>query len=757
MGYKCTFDKTIFRNEESGYSVISVKTADQTVPHQARSTYRHYDDLIHFTATGYGLPQTSAVELMLDGTWESKKHGCQLEVSHWEEVVPHSREGVRAYLASGLIKGIGDKTATAIVERFGADALDILDSQPDRLLEVRGITPSKLEEIKASYAESRVLRELMIYLAPFRITPRTALKIQEAFGPKSMEIIRKEPFALCRISGFGFKRVDAIARKTTYEPHAPMRIRGALLYILQECRGKEGHLYLETDVLCKRALALLNEEVAYPHTRLNIREVEEELYAAVTDKELRTSEGGIYLTNNFASEDAVARQVALSLMDTDPSLDISLELAQVVQALGISLSPKQASGVRMAFKYDLSIITGSPGTGKTTVLQVVIGVFRKLYPEKKIQLAAPTGRASRRMAESTGYANAKTLHKVLGLQAGDEDADGSGTGSIDADLLIIDEFSMVDMWLASKLFNSLRPGTKLLLVGDADQLPSVGAGNVLREFISCGLIPVTKLDQIFRQSADSLIAHNAKFINQNMTQLYYGNDFVLMECDTPPEAAALIQSIYLQEIAKCGVENVQMLSPFKSDGPASAEKLNEAIREVVNPAAPDKLEIKAGPRVFRVGDRVMQNKNVGSISNGDVGFIRNIRRSGNGSMLVSIEFTDGRCGEYGVDDLSIIELAYAMTIHKAMGSEYQTVIIPVLMAHQILLQRNLIYTAVTRAKKRVYLVGQKAALYMAIHKTKTDKRNTLLGQRIADYLAEFQRAEKSKPYYLPPEELKHTG
>jgi exodeoxyribonuclease V alpha subunit len=345
------------------------------------------------------------------------------------------------------------------------------------------------------------------------------------------------------------------------------------------------------------------------------------------------------------------------------------------------------------------------------------------------------------MAESTGYQYACTLHKALGLVTSDEEKEFmNGSDELDYDLIIIDEFSMTDMRLASELFSRLKRGTKVLLVGDADQLPSVGAGNVFRELISCGLIPVTVLDEIFRQSKDSLIAHNAKFINENNTKLYYGNDFIFNECDTPQQAAAKIQQIYLETAAKDGIENVQILSPLRSDGDASAQKLNGVIRESVNPASPGIAELKAGQKIFRVNDRVMQTKNKGIVSNGDVGFVRSIGYNKDSRLVMTIEFSDSRFVEYTPAELGMIELAYAITIHKSMGSEYETVIIPILSAHMKMLYRNLIYTAVTRAKKCVYLVGQKSSLMIAIHRCKTDKRNTLLGNRIERYYRAFTGA-----------------
>jgi exodeoxyribonuclease V alpha subunit len=715
-----------------------MKTADIGIPEKARSAYRYRDHLIRFTVTGYGLPRTSAVEVMLDGEWESGKYGCQLKAEHWEELIPRTKEGVAAYLACGLIKGIGEKTAAEIVERFGINALDVIERQPERLLEVRGISETRLADIKESYAQSRAIRNLMTFLAPFHVTPNTAMRIQEFFGPSAPGIIRERPFELCRVPGFGFVRVDEIARKTGCKPDDPMRIRGALFYLLGESRGGDGHLFLTKEKLCKGALNLLNDKL--PQPVVSERAVADELYNIVVNKEMIADGGGIYLPRDFNAEDFTARRVAEILAGYSGGIDVTPVLAGVIKTLGILPSKKQEDAVRMAFQSGLSIITGSPGTGKTTVLKLVIAVFQKLRPKGLILLAAPTGRASRRMAESTGYPVAKTLHSAMGLVTNAENSRANATEPIDADLLIVDEFSMADMWLTSELFSRVKPGTMILLVGDADQLPSVGAGNVFRELITCGLIPVTVLDQIFRQSADSLIAYNAKFINEGKTKLQYGKDFTLIKCDNQQQASLIIQRAYLKEIASSGVEAVQILSPYRSDGDASAEKLNEVIRELVNPAAPETPELRAGGKLFRAGDRVMQTKNKGGVSNGDVGFVKEIRPDGK----VVISFTDLKDVEYEPSELGVIELAYAMTVHKAMGSEYDTVILPILTAHSVLLYRNLLYTAITRAKHRVILVGQTAALFMSIHKNRIDKRNTLLGQRITQYYEALAgKSEKS--------------
>lgn len=752
MGYKGTYDRTIYYDPVSGYCIIQLKTADISVPDNARSTYKHRDHMIRFTATGYRLPLTNAVEISLDGEWTESKYGAQLAVSHWEEIIPRTVEGVRGYLASGLISGVGEKTAGDIVDKFGVNALDILEQCPERLLEVKGVTEAKLEKIKESYVQSRAIRDLMTWLAPFKITPNTAMKIHQEFGAHSVSVIRRNPYELCRISGFGFIKVDEIARKTGCPPNDPTRIRGALFYILDESRGSGGHLFLGSDELCKEALSMLNAKLDADQTRLIEREVSDELYSVILSGGLIADSDSIYLPRCFEAEDSVAKRVAEMLAERSFNTNITAELTNIKRESGIILSKRQEDAVHMVFKHNLSIITGSPGTGKTTVLKAVIKLFQRLR-NGKILLTAPTGRASRRMAESTGYQNAKTLHSALGLVSSDDDKSHLNKNeSIDADLVIIDEFSMVDMWLASELFARLNSGTKVVMVGDADQLPSVGAGNVFREFISCGLIPVTVLDEIFRQSKDSLIAHNAKIINENKTKLFYGSDFVFCQCDTPSQASLKIQRIYLDTAAREGVENVQILSPYREDGDASAQKLNEVIRELVNPASPDTPELKAGHKVFRVNDRVMQTKNKGGVSNGDVGFVRAIRWNNEKEQTLTIEFSDSRFVEYAPSDLGIIELAYAMTIHKAMGSEYETVIIPVLSSHMVLLYRNLIYTAITRAKRRVYLVGQKSSLIIAIHKNRTDHRNTLLGQRIERYYGVYNGITA-----VMPEPMRRTG
>ena len=748
------YDKLIYFNEASKYTILRMRTDDPSVPEEARSQYTFRDRMLRFTAVGYGLPQTDSVKLEIKGDWKEGKYGLQLHVEHWHELVPPTTEGLLSYLSSGLLKGIGESTARSIVQRFGTDTLDVLEFHPEKLLEIRGITEQKLEEIKTCYAESRAMRDIMELLTPFQVTPVTAMKIYQHFGPACTDILRKSPFRLCEISGFGFRRVDTIIRKSGGDPHDPVRIHGAMICALENAR-QHGHLYLEVNTLITESLQFLNEPIPLPQMQVRRTEVEQKLQQMAEDNEIVSDGGRLYLPHIFMQEVETAAKAAAILMESTAKIDVTLPLEQVKQKLGLHLTKRQSRGVEVAMERNLSIITGGPGTGKTTVLKAIIEVYRILHPKNRIVLAAPTGKASRRMAQSTGILDALTLHSLLGLQ-GDFCSKDKQDKPLQVDFLIVDEASMVDMWLADKFFSRIKDGARIVLVGDPDQLPSVGAGNVFRELIDCKLVPVTVLDQIFRQSKDSLIAYNAKFINEGNTKLYYGPDFMFMASDNQADAAERIISRYCREIEESGIDRVQILSPFRSEGAASAEQLNEAIREVVNPFRSAEDEIKIGVKVFRVNDRIMQTKNTAKVSNGDLGFIRYIKDGENGKR-VGLDFGVGRELEYSVEDMVNLDLAYATTIHKSMGSEYETVIMPLLKAHSIMLYRNLLYTGITRAKKRVVLIGQKQVLFMAIHRNEISKRNTLLGARIGMYFKAYARRAGIPLPNEAKKELKHAG
>lgn len=737
------------RAQEEARTAVSMEPnnyAYQNLLDQLQSPGRYYGGrMLRFTAVGYELPRTKAVELELDGEWVESKYGYQLQVEQWQEIVPQTADGLLAYLGSGLIKGIGPKTAEDIVATFGPDTLNILDNEPEKLLQIRGITEGKLKDIEESYAESRVLRNLMSLLGPFKITPATALKIYQNFGPACVDILKKCPYDLCQISGFGFKRVDGIVRKTDNRLHSAERIKGAVLYTLEDARSKSGHLFLPSEDLVKKTLLLLNAPIPIPEQRVRAEEVQETLQQMILHGAVVAYKQYLYSPRVFGQEDDTARMIAERLVNISVAENIESALESVRESLGITLSQKQEQAVRTAFQHGLTIITGSPGTGKTTVLKAIIEVFKNLHPKGKFALLAPTGRASRRMAESTGVDEARTLHSALGLGTGEEVGDGERVRFVDADLVIVDEFSMVDMWLAQQFFKRIGQHTRVVLVGDPNQLPSVGAGNVFYELIHSGMVPVTVLDWIFRQSKDGLIAYNAKFINEGSTKLYYGNDFVFVDTPTQIETARRIQDIYCKEAAERGIENVQILSPFREKGEAASEQLNRAIRERVNPFRSVEEEVKIGSRTFRVHDRVMQTKNTEKVSNGDLGFITGITTGSKGERLVQMDFGGERKIDYTLEQLSYIDLAYATTIHKSMGSEYETVIIPIVKAHTIMLYRNLLYTAVTRAKKKVILVGHKPILFMAVHRADISKRNTMLGERIRLYCKAYHTERNALP------------
>lgn len=739
MGIVAAFDKIVFFSKESKYTVARMKTSDRMIPQAARSLFPYKDDLLRFTAVGYNLPQTNQIQVELDGKWIDGKYGTQLQVESWREIVPPTIEGIRGYLSSGLIKGIGPKTADAIVERFGIASLDVIENHPERLVEIRGITQEKLEEIKQGYIESAAMRDLMIVLAPFKVTPTTAMKIYEHFGPDGVKLLRESPYLLCQMSGFGFKRVDAIVQKSGGNLSDPHRLQGALFYTLEKARSEGGHLYVKAEDLIRSSLQLLNEKIFDASERIAASSVQKQLCDMILANIVVSNQGNIYLTHVFSQENETAAIIARMVSETPPPVDFAPVMEKIKTKLGIRLSNRQREGVEMVFRHNFSVITGGPGTGKSTILKAVVEAYRLLYPNKEIALAAPTGKASRRMAETTGMNDAQTLHSLLGLFG--ENNGWQKISELEADLLIVDESSMIDMWLAHQMFSRLRPGTKLLLVGDADQLESVGAGNVFQEIIDSGVVPVTVLDEIFRQAKDSLIAYNAKFIKEQNTALYYGTDFDYIKGESQEEVAATIRKIYCQEIAQTGIDNVQILTPFRANGDASANNLNEAIREAINPAQYGIPDVSFGGKVFRLNDRVMQIKNdydirlldaygnqVSScVFNGEIGRVSDI-----GPGTLTVEF-DGRYASYPFESLNELDLSYAMTVHKSQGSEYDTVIIPLLAAHKILLSRNLIYTAITRAKRRVLLVGEKKALFMAIKKSGKGKRNTLLAARAKWY------------------------
>ena len=724
----CRFDRAIFQSD-NGYCVFSYSTQDESVPKEARKNSFFSDDKIHFTAVGFHLVSTNVVEVELDGNWEKSKHGLQLSVTTCKQIVPTDQAGVLAYLSSGIIKGVGPEIAKAIVAKFGDKTMEVLDQNPQQLLSIRGIAKTKLKTIVASYEETKALSDLMIYLAPFGVSMKKAAMIKEEFGDQSLQIVKTDPFQLCRIKGFGFMTVDSIARKTKVSLKHPMRYAGAINYVLDEARVS-GHLFLSVDETVGRCYDLLNTDCEAEVVS------EGEIRQAISNERLESRiyvEGTrVYLSYERMCEVKAAKRIVSMILqeDFEEIYDLDEKIDQAEQTLKQKLAPSQRKAVKLCLSHPISIMTGGPGSGKTTTLRFILDIYKKEYPSNEILLAAPTGRASRRMAEQTGMF-ASTLHSALGLIT-DEESPLNDTELLPADLIVVDEFSMVDMRLAYILLERIKPGAQLLIVGDADQLPSVGAGNVLREMIRSEKVPTAVLDTIFRQASNSRIIVNAHAINHNDTHLQYGDDFQMLEVQNAEDAAQLVVKNYLQEVSQHGLENVQILSPFRKRGAVASNALNETIRDLVNPASKRKMELKCGSRVFRVGDRIMQTANRNGVSNGDVGLITGMVKVDD-EVFVDIRLLDGRELRYSKDMMEDVEFSYCLTIHKSQGQEYPVIIVPLLKEHYIMLRRNLLYTAVTRAKAKVILIGQRQAVYIAIHKCDVGQRNTVLADRIVAY------------------------
>ena len=734
---RCRFKNKIFQNEENGYTIAIFTTRDSSVPLSARDKYLASKNIIGFSAIGFGLPLTDEIELEMEGRWETGDHGTQFQVENFMEVVPRTKEGILGYLSSGAVKGIGPKTADMIYRKFGLQTLEIMENSPKELLKIRGISEKKLSAIVESYGKNRVFRELMTFLAPFKVTPKKVQMILKRFGNESVEIVRYRPYMLSAVRGFGFLTVDAIGKQCCCALNDPMRISGCLSYVLGQAL-KEGHLFkLQSEVL-KEAEEMLNKDL--PRPVVSKQDISQVLYRLVLQKSIVLDEERIYVMKQYEEENQTASMIARRLLAKSVPLSIETELEKAQKTLGITLSETQKQAVRMVFEHSISIITGGPGTGKTTVLKVILYIHQTLC-RTEVQLMAPTGRAARRMVESTGCDNASTMHLALGLLGDDTDFEPDFE-YLNAGFLNVDEVSMVDMHLAYEFFRRVNGNARILLVGDKNQLPSVGAGDVFRQLIACGLIPVTVLDLVYRQGARSNIPYNAKLMQENNTNLVLGEDFQFIACKGADEAAEIVRSIYLDEIARNGMEQVQILTPYRKRSAAGVEELNKSLEDFVNPPTAGKKELHIGSQVFRAGDKILQNKNTETASNGDMGRILDFVTDEDGNAKAVIGFTDGRQVQYEADQMEMIEHANATTIHKAQGSECPVIIIPWVKAFYMMLKRNILYTGVTRAKSKVYLVGEWAAVCQAIHTDDSGTRNTILGERIVQYYYQYQGEQK---------------
>lgn len=721
----CQFEHLVYprdvRNVDASSYMVAVYTPCEKILDSSGNI------ISKIKAVGYCLPVSDVLRYDMQGHWsKDAKHGIQFEVEAFDEVVIPNRENIIAYLSSGQVKGIGPKIAGRIYDTFGDTALEVLDKEPEKLLSVSGISEGKLRKICDSYIANRGARDVVAFLSPHGITPNRTVKLYKEYGSKAMDIVQNHPYKLCEVAGIGFRTADKIAMNMGFERVSTERVDEGILYVLTEAEGR-GHLCVEKHELLKLCIKLFDTP-----------ELTEEMIANRAVRlfhsgRLVSYNGSVYRAKTAFVETHLAECICNHLSQSPHYnyINLEAELDHEEQLLNISLAPEQREAVRTALSNGLSIVTGGPGTGKTMIQKAILDIYKRANPDAEICCCAPTGRAARRMAESTGYP-ASTVHKTLGLLAGD-DGYYNEPSALTANLILVDEVSMLDIYLAGNLFDAVNNKCQIVFVGDADQLPSVGPGAVLSEMIASGHIPVVRLDRVFRQTDGSRIAANAKNIRHGNVKLDYGVDFEFIDSESTADSADIITSLYMNETAKFGVDNVALLSPFRQKTETGVNALNERIRDIINPASGSKAEAKTSKRTFRCGDKVMQIRNYADVNNGDIGYITKITNM-YGETSVYIDFGDGRLKKYDSSELDMLDFGYASTIHKSQGSEYQSVIINIQCAHYVMLTRPLIYTAITRGKTRVVVVGERRALCTAIKRTDTEHRGTALAKRINELI-----------------------
>jgi exodeoxyribonuclease V alpha subunit len=714
-------ERITYINEENGYTVAKVRIQGQR-------------ELV--TVVGNLMAPVPGEIIKMSGEWVNHpRYGEQFKVIRYESLVPASVYGIERYLGSGLIKGIGPIMAKRIVQRFGKTTLDVIEKEIEKLAEVDGIGEKRIEMIRSAWQEQKEIREVMIFLQTHGVGSGYATKIFRHYGSRSIGVVRENPYRLATdIFGIGFLTADRIAEKLGFAKDAPVRAEAGILYTLHQL-SDEGHVYYPYDLLINRCRDVLgvNREII-------VRALEViSAHHMVVVEDLRNGDGNgaaetekaVYLAKFHLSETNIAARVK-ALTETPKSIrkiDPERALEWVQGQLAIVLARKQIEAIRLAIDSKAMIITGGPGTGKTTIISAIMKIFSRLGA--KTMLAAPTGRAAKRMSEATGH-EAKTIHRLLEYSIQKGRFQKNEDNPLDCDILILDEASMIDTILMYHLLKAIPLGATVILVGDVNQLPSVGAGNVLKDIISSGAMPVVELNEIFRQAKESLIIVNAHKINNGLVPSSKpfgpGDDYYFIEQEEPEEVLKIILELTVERIpGRFGldpIDHIQVLTPMHK-GVVGVGNLNAELQKALNPGTGG---IIRGNRSFRMDDKVMQVKNNydKEVFNGDIGRIARIDLE---DQEVLISF-DGRGVPYGYADLDEIVLAYAVSVHKSQGCEYPAVIIPILTQHYLLLQRNLIYTAVTRGRKLVVMVGTRKALTIGVRNDKTQKRYTRLKQRL---------------------------
>jgi exodeoxyribonuclease V alpha subunit len=714
-------ERITYTNEENGFTIARLKVYGQR-------------DLV--TVVGNLMAPTPGEIIKMKGEWaDHAKYGEQFKIVQYKTAVPASVYGITKYLGSGLIKGIGPVMAKRIVKQFGKETLDVIENDIEKLAEIDGIGKKRIGMIKNAWQDQKEIREVMLFLQTHNVSSGYATKIFKHYGNRSIQVVKENPYRLATdIFGIGFVTADHIAEKLGFSKDSELRAEAGILYVLHQL-ADEGHVYYPYEALvkkCQEILAVDREVIvkAFGTIAVDKRIVIEDLNEHI--EEFAENKKAVYLAKFHVSETGIATRLKRlvkapgAIREIDP--DKAIEWVQ--KQLAITLAGRQVEAVKCAVANKVMVITGGPGTGKTTIINAILKIFSTL--KVNIMLSAPTGRAAKRMTEATGH-KAKTIHRMLEYSIRKGGFRKNVDYPLDCDLLIVDEASMIDTILMHHLLKGIPPTATFILVGDVDQLPSVGAGNVLGDIIASGAIPVVELNEIFRQAKESLIIVNAHKINsgllpspkQSANKL---DDFYFIEQEDPEEVVRIILELAKERIPERfgfdAVDDIQVLTPMHK-GVVGAGNLNVELQSTLNPGQGG---VMRGNRNYRLNDKVMQIKNNydKEVFNGDIGRITRIDQE---ARKVTISF-DGRDRAYDYTDLDEIILAYAVSVHKSQGSDYHAVIIPIVIQHYILLQRNLIYTAITRGRKLVVMVGTRKALAIGVKNDKTKRRYTYLRYRL---------------------------
>jgi len=721
---EAVLERLTYVNEDTGYTVARVATS------------RGGEDLL--TVVGALLGAQPGESLRLVGRWSSHpKFGRQFEVESYTTVLPATIQGIQRYLGSGLVKGIGPVFAERIVAHFDLDTLRVIEEEPGRLIEVPGLGPKRTAKITSAWAEQKAIKEVMVFLQGVGVSTSIAVRIFKKYADASISVVRNEPYRLAAdVWGIGFKTADTIAQAVGIPHDSPERVKAGLQYTLSEATD-DGHCYLPQPQLVADAVKILNIPADLAVRCLDTLAAEE----GVVRETLPGDDGpvpAVYLVPFHRAETALAGSLIRLLRERADRMphfgdvDWGKALAWLHTRTGSTLAPEQEQAVRLALTAKVAVLTGGPGCGKSfTVRSIVTLAAAK---KAKVTLVAPTGRAAKRLAELTGHP-AGTVHRLLQLRPGG-DATFDRDNPLDVDLLVVDEASMLDLILANKLIKAVPPGAHVLLVGDVDQLPSVGAGEVLRDLLAADAVPRVRLTQVFRQAAQSGVVVNAHRVNAGKPpQLQDMTDFFLFPCEETDATAALTVDVACTRIpAKFGLDprrDIQVLAPMHR-GPAGAGALNTLLQQQLTPGRDGLPERRAGGRVFRIGDKVTQirnnyDKGQAGVFNGTLGVITALSTD---DQTLTVRTDEDETIDYEFDELDELAHAYAMTIHRSQGSEYPAVVIPLTTSAWMMLQRNLLYTAITRAKRLVVLVGSRRALAAAVRTVGAGRRHTALTHRL---------------------------